>query len=147
MRRVVLALVALAVLAPAAQAATTVTRPVYDSRGRVVKTPFAPVVQPPHLTEKSALAIFLRNHKVADWLDRYPARDRVTNATYEKNRVDWKIGVWWASAGGIATGRVDGGAGVVTEAWTGPQVAWKMAPGYSGAVGGKEINDPLIRVR
>jgi hypothetical protein len=28
----------------------------------------------------------------------------------------------------------------VTEAWTGPQVAWKMARGYDGAFGGKKIN-------
>jgi hypothetical protein len=28
----------------------------------------------------------------------------------------------------------------VTEAWTGPQVAWKMARGYDGAFGGREIN-------
>jgi hypothetical protein len=28
----------------------------------------------------------------------------------------------------------------VTEAWTGPQVAWKMARGYDGAFGGKQIN-------
>jgi hypothetical protein len=35
---------------------------------------------------------------------------------------------------------VDDGTGTVTEAWTGPQVAWKMARGYSGAFGGREIN-------
>jgi len=28
----------------------------------------------------------------------------------------------------------------VTESWTGPQVAWKMARGYEGAFGGDEIN-------
>jgi hypothetical protein len=28
----------------------------------------------------------------------------------------------------------------VTEAWTGPQVAWKMARGYDGAFGGRKIN-------
>ena len=28
----------------------------------------------------------------------------------------------------------------MTEAWTGPQVAWKMARGYDGAFGGKQIN-------
>jgi hypothetical protein len=32
----------------------------------------------------------------------------------------------------------------VTEAWTGPQVAWKMARGYRGAFGGVEINRPLV---
>jgi hypothetical protein len=144
MRRLVLALLALAALAPAAQAATTPTRPVYDSKGRLVRTPFTPVGEHAHLTRARATEIFLRNGKVRDWLDRYPTRGRVTDATFEKNRSDWKVGVWWGSAGEIALGRVDDGAGVVTEAWTGPQVAWKMARGYSGAFGGKEINSPVI---
>ena len=37
-------------------------------------------------------------------------------------------------------GKVADTTGVVTEAWTGPQVAWKMARGYPGAFGGNEIN-------
>ena len=35
---------------------------------------------------------------------------------------------------------MDDASGRVTEAWTGPQVAWKMARGYEGAFGGKTIN-------
>jgi hypothetical protein len=143
-RRVALALFAIAVLAPAAHASTTATRPVYDSKGRLVKAPFAPVVDRAQLTKGKATAIFLRNDKVADWLDRYPREGRVTEATFDAERGDWKIGVWWGSAGEIALGRVDDGAGEVTEAWTGPQVAWKMARGYSGAFGGKEINRVAI---
>ena len=137
-------MLALAVLAPAAQAATTPTRPVYDSQGRLVQTPFAPVAERPHLTKKRATAILLRDEKVAGWLKRYPRQGRVTDATFDKNRRDWKVGVWWGKAGEIAVGRVDDGTGVVTEAWTGPQVAWKMARGYRGAFGGKEINSPVI---
>ena len=140
MRRVVLALVAVAVVTPAAHAATTTTGPVYDSKGRLVQAPFAPTVAPAKLNEKRATAIFLRNRKVADWLDRYPTRDRVTDATYEKELDDWKVGVWWGSAGQIASGRVDDQTGLVTEAWTGPQVAWKMARGSPGAFGGRQIN-------
>ena len=140
MRRVALALLAAAVLAPAAHAAPTVTKPVYDAKGRLVQTPFAPVAPRAHLTEERATQIFLRDEKVADWLDRYPERDRVTDATFDAKRGDWKVGVWWGSAGEIALGRVDDGTGAVTEAWTGPQVAWKMARGYSGAFGGRQIN-------
>ena len=44
------------------------------------------------------------------------------------------------AAGEIATGHVDDLTGKVTEAWTGPQVAWKMARGYPGAFGGQKIN-------
>ena len=32
----------------------------------------------------------------------------------------------------------------MTEAWTGPQVAWKMARGYDGAFGGKKINSSPV---
>jgi hypothetical protein len=53
--------------------------------------------------------------------------------------------VWWSKnkeidAGEIAEGKVDDASSRVTEAWTGPQVAWKMARGYEGAFGGKKIN-------
>src|SRR5205814_4043676 len=52
----------------------------------------------------------------------------------------WTIHVFSGKAGEVATGKVDDGTGTVTEAWTGPQVAWKMARGYSGAFGGEKIN-------
>ena len=134
-RRVVLALLlALAVLVPAAHAATgTGTTPTLPNQ-------FTPKRGPAQLNEKRVTAIFLRDDKVADWLDRYPKRDLVKDATFDKDRRDWSIGVWSSSAGEIATGRVDDETGVVTEAWTGPQVAWKMARGSSGAFGGREIN-------
>ena len=38
---------------------------------------------------------------------------------------------------------MDDTSGSVTEAWTGPQVAWKMARGYDGAFG-RKINNPWI---
>src|SRR5215218_1136233 len=139
MRRVVLALLAVAVLAPAAQAATP-TKPVYDSRVNLVQAPFAPTVEPARLTEQQATRIFLAREKVADWLDRYPEQGRITDATFDKERRDWKVGIWWGAAGQIASGRVDDESGSVTEAWTGPQVAWKMARGGKGAFGGRQIN-------
>jgi hypothetical protein len=58
------------------------------------------------------------------------------------------VDVWYRPRGGdtiqIATGRVEDRSGRVTEAWTGPQVAWKMARGYDGAFGGRRINQPAI---
>jgi hypothetical protein len=81
---------------------------------------------------------------VADWLDRYPKRGRVTDADFDEEARSWRVKVWWGDAGQIADGRVDDATEQVTEAWTGPQVAWKMARGYSGAFGGKQINRPLI---
>jgi hypothetical protein len=92
------------------------------------------------LTERGATRIFLRQEKVADWLDRYPAKGIVKDATFDEKDGDWTVHVWWEEAGEIATGRVDDATGRVTEAWTGPQVAWKMARGYEGAFGGKTLN-------
>jgi hypothetical protein len=92
------------------------------------------------LTEQEATSAFLRHEKVANWLDRYPAKGIVKDATYDEKRRTWTVHVWWGEAGEIATGTVDDGSGRVTEAWTGPQVAWKMARGYPGAFGGKTLN-------
>ena len=92
------------------------------------------------LTEKRATAIFLRDGKVADWLERYPVEGRVTDARFDADARAWTVHVWWKKAGEIATGRVDDTSGRVAEAWTGPQVAWKMARGYPGAFGGKSLN-------
>jgi hypothetical protein len=113
----------------------------------------------PRLTKERAVALFVADDKVADWLDRYPTQGRVTDATYEGDpakcgggSVDgcWTVNVWWSNknrkvdAGEIATGKVDDQSGRVTEAWTGPQVAWRMARGYEGAFGGKKINSTPV---
>jgi hypothetical protein len=54
------------------------------------------------------------------------------------------VNVWAGAAGEVATGKVDDTSGAVSEAWTGPQVAWKMARGLPGAFGGKEINSAPV---
>ena len=94
----------------------------------------------PKLTEAQAERTFQRFHKVADWLDRYPEKGRRADAEYQAKSQDWLVHVWWTKAGEIATGTVDDRTGHVKEAWTGPQVAWKMARGYEGAFGGKTLN-------
>ncbi len=97
-----------------------------------------------NVTEAQAERTFLRFHKVADWLDRYPEQGRSVDADYRKKTDDWEVHVWWRSAGEIATGVVDDRTGHVEEAWTGPQVAWKMARGYEGAFGGKTLNGVAV---
>jgi hypothetical protein len=97
----------------------------------------------PRLTEQQALALFLADKKVADWLDRYPP-DRSSSATFDRARGQWKAHVWWGEAGEIATGRVDDASGTVVESWTGPQVAWKMARGGYGAFGGKVLDSAPV---
>src|SRR6478672_1286370 len=93
----------------------------------------------PRLKAAEVKRIFLQNGKVADWLQHYP-RGRQVDADFTKATNLWTIKVWAGPAGEVATGKVDDTTGAVTEAWTGPQVAWKMARGYDGAFGGREIN-------
>jgi hypothetical protein len=145
-RAVALAALALLALAPAARAETP-TVPVYDGQGRLVQTPFAPAGQTQTLTEEQAIDHFLAVGKVKAWLARYPKTSLVEQATYDTTYRDWDVKVWheWHEHGEtqsieIASGRVDDFTGVVTEAWTGPQVAWKMARGGGAAFGGKRIN-------
>jgi hypothetical protein len=89
-----------------------------------------------HLTSSQATDIFFKYNKVAAWLRRYP-KVVGTTATYVGGV--WTIGVYYKPAGEIATGKVNDADGSVTEAWTGPQVAWGMARGGTG-FGGATIN-------
>jgi hypothetical protein len=131
-------------LAPAVGAATTVTAPVYDGQGRLVQTPFAPAGSGARLTKERVYATFVGNPKVADWLSRYPLNGRVHEETYDAKTGSWTVKIWIGKAGEIAEGTVDDATGGVGEAWTGPQVAWKMARGYKGAFGGNTINNPWL---
>jgi hypothetical protein len=49
------------------------------------------------------------------------------------------VKVWSGDAGQVAQAVVDDSTREVTEAWTGPQVAWKMARGRTGSFGGKTL--------
>jgi hypothetical protein len=88
-------------------------------------------------TEQQVTDVFLRYPKVAGWLKRYPPSP-VTDATYKDGQ--WTVNVFSGKAGEIATGIVDDASVSVVEAWTGPQVAWRMARGSPGAFGGEKIN-------
>ena len=134
--------------APAALASTGTapTAPVYDGKGHLIQTPFAPAraKSKSRLTQASALKAFERFPKVASWLSRYPHSDRSDQETYDRKTGEWSVSIWWGSAGEIAQGKVLDATGAVTEAWTGPQVAWGMARGSPGAFGGTAINNPWI---
>ena len=142
MRRVLVALTAGLVLAPTAWGVTTATAPVYDSKGHLVQTPYAPA-NASQLTKKKASDIFLHDHKVSEWLKHYP-RVVTYDATYSAKDRNWTVHVWSGAAGEVAQGKVDDASGAVTEAFTGPQVAWGMARGGPGAFGGKKINSKPI---
>jgi hypothetical protein len=123
-----------------AHAADAPISPVYNAAGRIIESPLAPPTQPQRLTPNRAIAIFLADDKVSDWLARYPKTGRSTDAEFKTDTTSWQVNVWWGTAGEIATGKVDDATGAVLEAWTGPQVAWGMARGGAGAFGGTKIN-------
>jgi len=106
--------------------------------------PAAPAAAKPKLTKAKATAVFVSYPKVAGWLKHYPPKTRTTEATLSKGV--WTVKVWTSidSVGEVATGKVDDRTGAVTEAWTGPQVAWQMARGGDGAFGGRQINSARV---
>jgi len=129
--------------APAHAAAPAPDRPVYDGEGRLVETPFVPAAGAGRLTETQAVVVFRRHDKVQDWLARYPPGPQ-TDAEYRPATGEWIVKIWSGEAGQVALGKVDDATGAVREAWTGPQVAWTMARGGTGAFGGRTINTAWV---
>ena len=148
MTRVATATLAALVLAAPALAqpeGTPPTAPLYDRQGNLIGTPFVPREEvEPVLRDDEAIAAALAHPKVAEWIVRYEGRRLTKEATFDRDKRSWEVKVWAPEpAGQIVLARVDDATGRVTEAWTGPQVAWKMARGYHGAFG-RKINDPAI---
>jgi len=135
-RRTLVAAAAALLLCAVPASAATPTAPLYDAAGHLVEAPFAPSAAPPALTEAQAVDTFLAFPKVARWLERYPP-DPQTDASFDRRTRRWTVHVWSGDAGEIATGTVADADRQVVDAWTGPQVAWKMARGRPGAFGGK----------
>jgi hypothetical protein len=137
-----LVLAAPALGAPAT--ATNPTSPVYDSDGNLIGTPFVPSEgdSEPALAEEDAIAAALDHPKVRDWVARYRGLELTEQGTFEDGI--WTVKVWAPEPRGqIVEAKVEDASGRVSEAWTGPQVAWKMARGYDGAFG-RKINDPAV---
>jgi hypothetical protein len=109
--------------------------------------PFVPQDKPAAaaLTEAQAIQAVMRIPKVADWVERYPAKSLTKQATRDEETGVWEVDVWSSlpEAGQIVDAKVEDSTGRVTEAWTGPQVAWSMARGSKGAFG-RDINNAWI---
>ncbi|MEX2108495.1 MAG: hypothetical protein WD827_06385 [Solirubrobacterales bacterium] len=71
-------------------------------------------------------------------------REGNPDLTHSANMADgsWEV-AYFADDKGVALVIVDPVTGLVRESWTGYQVAWKMARGYSGAFGHK-LNAPYV---
>lgn len=97
---------------------------------------------PPGPLEKtidSAAAIHaaLADPKIADWVARY--RTHTERAEHTSDAQIWTVHVDSPKGGEVARAEVEL-TGRVRHAWTGPQVAWKMARGAKGAFG-RKLND------
>lgn len=93
---------------------------------------------PSRITEGEAAAIAAHDPKV---VEQRQERGGLAHS------VDWVEGKWEVAYFGdekeVALVVVDPLTGLVRESWTGYQVAWKMARGYSGAFGHK-LNAPYV---
>ncbi len=142
MKRVAIAgalAIALAALAsPPALAAEPATATTATTETNPLEQPFAPE-DGPGKSEQEVVAAFLAHPEVARWLERYPDRP-TTDAAFDDATRRWTVKVWSGRAGQIALGKVEDGDARVSEAWTGPQVAWGMARGRVGSFGGKVLN-------
>lgn len=63
-------------------------------------------------------------------------------ASLDDDEKNWEV-AYFAGGDELVLVLVDADSGEVTESWTGYQVAWKMARGYSGAFGHK-LNAPYV---
>lgn len=114
-------LLALALLAPAAGGAAKKEEP-----------------PPGSITADEATQAAARDPKVAAETHVHP--DLIPSPTFKNER--WEVG-WFEDEHEYALVMVDPKTGEVTESWTGYQVAWEMARGYSGEFA-HSLNSPFI---
>jgi hypothetical protein len=100
--------------------------------------PAAEALPPGSISARHATRVAGRDAKVAAERAEHP--DLTSSANVVEGH--WEVG-YFAGDKEVALVLVDPLSGRVTESWTGYQVAWKMARGYSGAFGHK-LNAPYV---
>jgi hypothetical protein len=94
---------------------------------------------PGKVTEAQAIAAADRDPNVAKEEER---NGELTDSASVNDDGVWEV-AYFAAGKEVALVLVDRRSGEVTESWTGDQVAWKMARGYSGQFGHK-LNAPYV---
>jgi hypothetical protein len=99
--------------------------------------PGAPAAEP-QITAREAVRVASRDPKVIE------ERQRNGELSHSADFVNgnWEV-AYFAGGREVAVVVVDSQTGEVRESWTGYQVAWKMARGYSGAFGHR-LNAPYV---
>jgi hypothetical protein len=100
--------------------------------------PTASAAEPERITQAEAIAAADRDPKVREQERKHG--DLAASAELDEGH--WEV-AYFASGEELALALVDARSGEVTESWTGYQVSWKMARGYSGAFGHK-LNAPYV---
>ncbi len=90
------------------------------------------------ISEAEAIRLAGQDSKVVDQREKNGALAPVANKVDGK----WEV-AYFVDGDQVALVIVDPGSGEVRESWTGEQVAWKMARGYSGSFGHK-LNAPYV---
>jgi hypothetical protein len=90
------------------------------------------------VSEVEAVRVANRDRKVVE------EREKNGGLTHSASIVDgnWEVG-YYAGEHEVALVVIDPKSGAVRESWTGYQVLWKMARGYSGAFG-RKLNAPYV---
>ncbi len=99
----------------------------------------SPAAEPEQVSRSEAIAAADKDPTVRE--QRREHNGVAATATFDDDG-RWEVG-YFAAGDQVALVIVDRSSGEVLEAWTGHQVAWKMARGYSGAFGHK-LNAPYV---
>ncbi len=132
--RVVLLVLAAALALPRAAIAQTAPSP-----GSTRSTAPAPLAPPPPAIDKAgATRIARTDPKVAEQRLKYGP----LSATAEAKEGTWQVDFYSDGIDRVQV-IVDSATGEIRESWTGYQIAWQMARGYSGQFGHK-LNAPYV---
>jgi hypothetical protein len=131
-------------IAAACAAAALVLLPAASARADDVVRPASLDKPPPgdRLTGNQATAIADRSRKVIAVRRTHPG---AFSNVFLKSGQRWQVSYYERQKPSkeIAQVYVADDTGHITEAWTGPQVAWTMARGYAGAFG-RKVNSPWV---
>jgi hypothetical protein len=100
--------------------------------------PTAAAAGPDRVSELEAIRVAGRDSKVVEQRHEHGA----LTSSADLDDGNWEV-AYFADGDQVAQVLVDPSSGEVKESWTGYQVAWKMARGYSGAFGHK-LNAPYV---
>jgi Glycosyltransferase family 87 len=127
-RRALLAFLILLLLAPATAAAQDLKLPPSQT-------------QPPRFFKRSAHQV-VRIAERADKVREARRHGQLTPTAYTHGYGRWQVS-FFRDGKEVVQVQVDDPTGAITEQWSGYQVAWRMARGYSGAFG-RKLNAPYV---